>query len=83
MEADLHITDTQYLICLSIFFIPYALLDVSLSILILVTHQSNSRLGPFKYLLETTKAFNMAFVNYVSMGNNDGQFFVYLQTHVH
>ncbi|PAV19725.1 MFS general substrate transporter [Pyrrhoderma noxium] len=28
MEADLHITDTQYLICLSIFFIPYALLDV-------------------------------------------------------
>ncbi|KAI5115649.1 hypothetical protein M0805_002771 [Coniferiporia weirii] len=28
MEADLHISDTQYLICLSIFFIPYALLDV-------------------------------------------------------
>ncbi|KAL5531265.1 hypothetical protein ACEPAG_4142 [Sanghuangporus baumii] len=28
LEADLHITDTQYLICLSIFFIPYALLDV-------------------------------------------------------
>lgn len=28
METDLHITDTQYLICLSIFFIPYSLLDV-------------------------------------------------------
>ena len=31
LEGDLHISDTQYLICLSIFFIPYALLDVGQS----------------------------------------------------
>ena len=28
METDLSLTDTQYLICLSIFFIPYSLLEV-------------------------------------------------------
>ena len=33
LEGDLHISDTQYLICLSIFFIPYALLDVGKLIL--------------------------------------------------
>lgn len=29
MEADLHITDQQYLIALTIFFIPYAIFEVS------------------------------------------------------
>ena len=32
MEADLHIDDTQYLLALTIFFIPYALFEVSAGI---------------------------------------------------
>lgn len=29
METDLHLTDTQYLLCLTLFFISYALFEVS------------------------------------------------------
>lgn len=29
LEDDLHMEDSQYLLCLSLFFIPYALLEVS------------------------------------------------------
>lgn len=29
MEADLHITDKQYLMALTVFFFPYALFEVS------------------------------------------------------
>lgn len=29
MEADLNISDTQYLICLSVFFVPFCLLEVA------------------------------------------------------
>ncbi|KAL5531264.1 hypothetical protein ACEPAG_4141 [Sanghuangporus baumii] len=32
MEQDLHITDTQYLLCLSLFFIPYAFLEAPANI---------------------------------------------------
>lgn len=28
MEADLHITDNQYLVCLALFFISYAIFEV-------------------------------------------------------
>lgn len=34
MEADLHLTDKQYLICLSIYFIPYSLFEVSSAFLV-------------------------------------------------
>ena len=29
LEDDLHISDDQYLLCLTLFFIPYSLLEVS------------------------------------------------------
>jgi hypothetical protein len=32
MEAELGITDTQYLVCLTIFFISYALFEVSVNL---------------------------------------------------
>ncbi|KAI5118011.1 hypothetical protein M0805_008110 [Coniferiporia weirii] len=34
MEADLHITDAQYLVCLSVYYVPYALFEVPSNIFI-------------------------------------------------
>lgn len=71
MEKDLHISDQQYLIALTIFFFPYALFEVS-SFVSAPLGTDRGIKGSFKCILKTITAFNMAVSLDDALGSNDG-----------
>lgn len=78
MEADLRISDTQYLICLSVFFLPYALLEVSSlynSFILCRETVTNNKKGTSEHMFEAPKAFDMVIEYNAPMGYHDGASF--------
>ena len=75
MEGHLGITDNQYLICLSIFFISYAIFEVNLCFWFLKSFffkHTDPLVGPFKCLSQAPQTVNMAFNFDVILGYHDG-----------
>lgn len=73
MEKDIGINDTQYNICLSIFFFSYAIFEVSVSHLPVSTTMTYEVLGTFQRFPQAAPSFHMAFVFDVLLGYDDGK----------
>ena len=74
MEADLHLTDTQYLICLTVFFFSYTVFEVrrSLALVLIDSGAPHVLEGPIKYIFEASPAIHLAVFHYILLGNHDG-----------
>lgn len=65
-------SDTQYLICLSIFFIPYALLDVSNKTAAEVSDSFKVISGTLKHIFKAIETIYLALSNHAPLGCYDG-----------
>ena len=71
LETDLHISDNQYLITLTIFFFSYAVFEVCY-LRAQEEHCIKCRTGSIQRVSEKTSAFCMVIITDASLGNNDG-----------
>lgn len=76
MEKDLHITDKQYNLCLTIFFFSYAIFEVCRTAVIFVTITSLIRLiaGPLERSPQAREAIHMALSFDGLLGGCDGEY---------
>jgi hypothetical protein len=73
MEQDLHITDNQYLLALTVFFFSYAVFEVCFEV---VTRSTVTKrlIGAIQCLLKTTKTLDLVERPDAHVGNNDGMY---------
>lgn len=74
MEKDLHISDRQYLIALTLFFFPYAIFEVSVHFecIWMPFDRSMHPAGTVQRIPEKAAPVGMAVIAHVPMGNYDG-----------
>lgn len=74
MEADLHLTDTQYLLALTLFFISYAIFEASTASIVSSPplELTWSHLGSFQRHFKASTAVYMVVYPHVPVGHYDG-----------
>ena len=74
MTDDLHMTDKQYLVALTVFFFPYALFEVCTFPTYKLDKILSSVLASEQPCLEKATAFDVAVVHHVDLGDCYGAY---------
>ena len=72
MQTDLHITDSQYLIALTVFFFPYSLFEVRPAHRTAEYSLTRMRVAAKQRRIEETETFSMALLHYAHLGYRHG-----------
>jgi len=61
LEKDLHFADNQYLVCLTIFYVSYSLLEASSYLVLCRTGRLRREIGPLNCHAKAPPAFHLVF----------------------